>query len=125
MREWPLWLRWCWSHAIQDAVGRRSADAEEVGEFWPGCTCPDHAARRGVARSGFSFGCLPRRRPLAFAAFIYPLECASRSSRPRISATMAFRVRRAVPGFGLVTAWQLRGVGSSEVGRVQALTNAR
>ena len=32
---------------------------------------------------GFSFGCLPRRRPLAFATFIRPLECASGSGRPR------------------------------------------
>jgi len=33
MREWPLGLRRCWLYPFQGAVDRRSADAEELGEF--------------------------------------------------------------------------------------------
>ena len=70
MAEWPLGFDKLWPHPVDGAVDRGSPDAEQFGEFGLGELPESCSSSRCLAWCGFSFGCLPRSRPLAFATFI-------------------------------------------------------
>jgi hypothetical protein len=103
MREWPLWRRWCWSHAIQGAVDRRSGRRTEPTNAlrqrfrrvprlrpwrclftgaWAGSRSPSclWSSTPSSARSCSSGGCCcPACEPPSAGATGSPIECYSPS----------------------------------------------
>jgi hypothetical protein len=67
--EWPLRFWWLGSHPFDGPVHSGSPDAEEFGELTLGVGAKVVQLQQVLGLVGFSFGCLPRSRPLAFATY--------------------------------------------------------
>jgi hypothetical protein len=88
MCEWPLRFRWPGSHPLDGPIQRGSPDAEEFGDLSLTVGAEVVQLQQMICLVGFSFGCLPRSRPLAFATFI-PSRVRSRIRSASNSATIA------------------------------------
>ena len=83
---WVASARWCGTSSI----------AEEFGELSLSVGAEVVQLQQGLAWFGFSYGCLPRSRPLAFATFI-PFQVRSRIRSASNSATIASTLNSSRP----------------------------
>ena len=67
MRERPLGLGRFGPQPLDRPIDRRTSDAEQFGQLGGAVGPESWSSSRCLAWFGFSFGCLPRSRPLALA----------------------------------------------------------